>query len=181
MLIRIPKTGPRGHQLLEQFLQETDSTFWYYNQCFIFLRNETLENWTVNSLEITMYCQKMLVYIDKSLIGYQARGPAIQYVPNKHHHSFTFKLFCLCGSESGYTYNFSFNEGKQNSRSEIKNFTWHLYKAMATLLGQGKHLFTDNWYTAVPLAKSLLEGTNLTDTVCPNRWIPTSRCEKEVS
>ena len=118
MLIRIPKIGPRGHQLLEQFLQETDS--WYYIWCFIFLRNETLENWTVNSLEITMYCQKMLVYIDKSLIGYEARGPAIQYVPNKHHRSFSFKLFCLCGSESGYTYNFSFNEGKQNSRSEIR-------------------------------------------------------------
>ena len=41
---------------------------------------------------------------------------------------------------------------------------------MAPLLGQGYHLFTDNWYTAVPLAKSLLlEGTNLTGTVCSNR------------
>ena len=41
---------------------------------------------------------------------------------------------------------------------------------MAPLLGQGYHLFTDNWYTAVPLAESLLlEGTNLTGTVCSNR------------
>ena len=59
MLIRIPKIDPRGHQFLEQFLQETDS--WYYIRCSIFLKNETLENWTVNSLEITMYPQKMLV------------------------------------------------------------------------------------------------------------------------
>ena len=41
---------------------------------------------------------------------------------------------------------------------------------MAPLLGQGYHLFTDNWYTAVPLAELLLlEGTNLTGTVCSNR------------
>ena len=40
---------------------------------------------------------------------------------------------------------------------------------MAPLLGQGYHLFTDNWYTAVPLAESLLEGTNLTGTVYSNR------------
>ena len=41
---------------------------------------------------------------------------------------------------------------------------------MAPLLGQWYHLFTDNWYTAVPLAESLLlEGTNLTGTVRSNR------------
>ena len=41
---------------------------------------------------------------------------------------------------------------------------------MAPLLGQGYHLFTDNWYTAVLLAESLLlEGTNLTGTVRSNR------------
>ena len=41
---------------------------------------------------------------------------------------------------------------------------------MAPLLGQGYHLFTGNSYTAVPLAESLLlEGTNLTGTVCSNR------------
>ena len=41
---------------------------------------------------------------------------------------------------------------------------------MGPLLGQGYHLFTDNLYTAVPLAESLLlEGTNLTGTVRSNR------------
>ena len=41
---------------------------------------------------------------------------------------------------------------------------------MAPLLGQGYHLFIDNWYTTVPLAESLLlEGTNLTGTVYSNR------------
>ena len=53
------------------------------------------------------------VSIDKSLIGYEGRGLTIQYIPNKHHHWFSFKFFCLCGSESGYTHNFSIYEGKQ--------------------------------------------------------------------
>ena len=40
---------------------------------------------------------------------------------------------------------------------------------MTLLLGQGYHPFTDNWYTAIPLAELLLlEGTNLTGTVRSN-------------
>ena len=40
---------------------------------------------------------------------------------------------------------------------------------MGPLLGMGYHLYIDNWYTAVPLAESLLsEGTNLTGTVQGN-------------
>ena len=40
---------------------------------------------------------------------------------------------------------------------------------MGPLLGMGYHLYTDNWYTAVPLSESLLsEGTNLTGTVRGN-------------
>ena len=116
------------------------------------------------------YVPKKNVSIDESLIGYEGRGPAIQYMPNKHHHRFGFKLFCLCESESGYTYNFSIYEGKQSSSSEYGISHDICIELMAPLLGQGYHLFTDNWYTAVPLAESLLlEGTNLTGTVCSNR------------
>ena len=46
------------------------------------------------------YVPKTNVSIDESLIGYEGRGPAIQYMPNKHDHSFDLKLFCLCESES---------------------------------------------------------------------------------
>ena len=77
-----------------------------------------------------------------------------QYMPNKHQHHFEFKLFCLCESESGYTYNFSIYEGKQSSSSEYR-ISHHdiCTELMTRLLGQGYHLFTDNWYTAVPLAE----------------------------
>ena len=116
------------------------------------------------------YEPKKNVSTEESLIGYEGRGPGIQYMPNKHHHRFRFKLFCLCESESGYTYNFSIYEGKQSSSSEYGISHDICIELMAPLLGQEYHLFTDNWYTAVPLAESLLlEGTNLTGTVRSNR------------
>ena len=55
---------------------------------------------------------KREVSIDESLIGFEGRAPAVQYMPNKHHHCFSFKLFCLCESNTGYTVNFSIYEGK---------------------------------------------------------------------
>ena len=66
--------------------------------------------------------------------------------------------------------NFSIYEGKQNSSSEYGISHDICIELMAAILGQGYHLFIDNWYAAVSLAESwLLEGTNLTDTVCSNR------------
>ena len=77
-------------------------------------------------------------------------------MPNKHHHRFGFKLFCLCESESGYTYNFSIYEGKQNSSSEYGISHDICIELMAPLLNQGYHLFTDILYIAVRLAEPLL-------------------------
>ena len=53
------------------------------------------------------YVSEQHVSIDESFIGFEGRGPAIQYMPNKYHHRFRFKLFCLCESSTGYTYSFS--------------------------------------------------------------------------
>ena len=39
---------------------------------------------------------KTEVSIDESLIGFEGQGPAIQYMPNKHHYHFGFNLFWLC-------------------------------------------------------------------------------------
>ena len=74
--------------------------------------------------------------------------------------------------EVGIHNNFSIYEGKQNSSSEY-GISHDIYiELMAPLLRQGYYLFTDNWYTAVSLAESLLlEGTNLTDAVHSNRNI----------
>ena len=40
---------------------------------------------------------------DESLIAFEDRAPAVQYMPNKHHHHFGFKLFCLFESDTQAT------------------------------------------------------------------------------
>ena len=40
------------------------------------------------------YVPEQQVSIDESLIGFEGRGPTIQYIPHKHHHRFGLKLFC---------------------------------------------------------------------------------------
>ena len=112
---------------------------------------------------------KKEVSTDESLICFEGRAPAIQCIPNKHHHRFGFKLFSLCESDTGYTVNFSIYEGKSNTASEYGIFHDMCIQLMGPLLGMGYHLYTDNWYTAVPLAEALLsEGTNLKGTVRGN-------------
>ena len=112
------------------------------------------------------YVPEQQVSTDESLIGFEVRGPAIQYMSNKHHHRFGFKLFCLCESSTGYTFSFSIYEGKN------KNFSEHglshdiCVDLMEPLLDMGYHLYTDNWYTAIPLAEFLSSrNTNITGTV----------------
>ena len=68
------------------------------------------------------YVPEQQVSIDENLIGFEGRRPTIQYIPNKHHHRFGLKLFCLCESSTGYTY--SFSEGKDKNCSEHGLWTW---------------------------------------------------------
>ena len=85
-------------------------------------------------------------------------------------HSKTFVKTCLCESDTGYTVNFSIYEEKSNTASEYGISHDVCIQLMGPLLGMGHHLYTDNWYTAVPLAEALLSGsTNLTGTVRGNR------------
>ena len=121
----------------------------------------------------TYYIPKQHVSIDESLIGYEGRAPAIQYLPNKYHR-FGFKLFCLCESETGYIVNFTVYEGKDSHVSEHGISHDICIEVLGPLYGMGYHLYTDNWYTSVPLAETLLaENTNLTETMRSNsKFLP---------
>ena len=90
------------------------------------------------------YVPEQQVSIDESLIGFEGRGPAIQYMPNKHHHRFGFKLFCLCESSTGYSYSFSIYKGKNKNCSE-HGLSHDIYvDLMQPLLDMGYDLYTDN-------------------------------------
>lgn len=115
------------------------------------------------------YIPKQHISIDEILIGYKLHTPAIQYLPNKHHHRFGFKLFCLCESETGYIVNFTIYEEKGSHVSEHGISHDICTELVVPLYGMGYPLYTDNWYTGVPLAETLLaENTNLTRTMLSN-------------
>ena len=89
------------------------------------------------------YMPKSKVSIDESLRVFEGPAPAIQYMSNKHHHHFGFKLFSSCESDTGYTVNFSIYERKSNTASEY-GISHVCIQLMGPLLGMGYHLYTDN-------------------------------------
>ena len=91
-------------------------------------------------------------------------------MPNKHHHRFGFKLFCLCESSTGYTYSFSIYQGKNKNCSEHGLSHDICIDLMEPLL---------TWVTTfIPIIGTLLfllqifllsRNTNITGTVHANR------------
>ena len=125
--------------------------------------------------------------IDESLIPWRGRLAIKQYIPSKAH-KFGIKLFKLCDPQ-GYVLKFVVYAGKGTVAGIyfVLPFTI-LYKfmffaekegpasqqivlrLMEPYLDQGRCLYTDNWYTTVPLAELLLKRkTHLTGTVRANR------------
>ncbi|XP_047143975.2 piggyBac transposable element-derived protein 4-like [Hydra vulgaris] len=113
-------------------------------------------------------CQHLLVpgrdiCIDESMIPFRGRLRFRMYIPSKRH-KYGIKIFKLC-SNNGYTYNLSIYAGKEDQPRYGSVAERVVLKLMENLLGHGRILYTDNWYTSMNLAKSLLENkTNLVGT-----------------
>ncbi|XP_046686304.1 piggyBac transposable element-derived protein 4-like [Homalodisca vitripennis] len=96
----------------------------------------------------------------------------IQYMPNKRHARFGVKKFELVDSKTMYVIHIDMYSGKDHLAEEHAPFT---QKVVMNLLEQGGciykgyHVFTDNFYTKLPLAQLLLDNnTFLTGTVNKN-------------
>ncbi|XP_046404681.1 piggyBac transposable element-derived protein 4-like [Ischnura elegans] len=108
------------------------------------------------------------VVIDESMVPWRGRLLFRQYIPGKRH-KYGIKLYKLCLPE-GYTYNMSVYSGKREYSSEKGHAHDIVMKLMNGLLYEGRILYTDSFYTSVPLAKELLEkNTYLCGTVRSNR------------
>ena len=97
--------------------------------------------------------------IDETLVPWRGRLTFRQYIPNKTHRYGVklFKLFKLC-SMVGYTWALKVYSGKsQTGEREIglaKNVCIELKK---DLIGQGRTLYVDNFYTSYELANYCLQ------------------------
>lgn len=98
------------------------------------------------------------ILIDESLIGMKNRCVFIQYLPKKKHCRFGINKFELCDSKTSYIYNVSLYSGKDFLADGNDPFTQKVMLnelSQSKLLDKGYHIFTDNWYIKLPLAKEL--------------------------
>jgi hypothetical protein len=105
--------------------------------------------------------------IDESMVPFRGRIVFRQFNKSKRH-KYGIKLFKLC-SKAGYTQKVKVYAGRDVTRvGGVAEAV--VLELMEGYLDQGRDLCTDNWYTSLPLANSLLDRrTNLVGTMRKNR------------
>lgn len=120
----------------------------------------------------THYTPHRELSIDESLVGTKSHTQLIQYLPNKHHHRWGIKLWMLCDSVTKYCLAFYVYKGSKNATRE-QGLAFNVVKTlmeMGQYLGKGYHLFVDNFFSSIPLAKFLYDNsTFITGTIRRNR------------
>ncbi|XP_065192166.1 piggyBac transposable element-derived protein 4-like [Sycon ciliatum] len=121
-----------------------------------------------------VYTPRKTICIDEELVAWKGRLSFRQFIPSKRAR-FGIKIFALC-EDSGYMYNFIVYVGKDNvnlSPDMVKQLGASgavVAKLMIPLENQGHHLYVDNWYSSLPLAKYLSQHqTGVCGTIRKNR------------
>ena len=111
--------------------------------------------------------------VDETMVGFRGRFAAKQYMPNKPT-KWGIKCFALADSANGYVLNVLVYTGRDTledagneSLPQPARVVLHLAEAY---LGCGHHMFTDRYYTSLPLAQTLHSlQTGFTGTCMKNR------------
>lgn len=98
------------------------------------------------------------VTIDEMLHSFSGRCSWIQYIPSKPA-KYGIKFFAMCDANTYFTNNIEVYVGKQpNGPYEASNSPRDIVDRLtAPIYGSWRTLTTDNWYTSIPLAKSMFE------------------------
>lgn len=113
--------------------------------------------------------------VDETMVGFRGRFGAKQYMPNKPV-KYGIKAFTMADSKEGYLLNILVYTGADtllNARREYSSLpqpariVLHL---VDPYLDKGHHIFTDRYYTSIPLAQTLHQRTSFfTGTSMRNR------------
>ncbi|KAJ8947327.1 hypothetical protein NQ314_008629 [Rhamnusium bicolor] len=120
--------------------------------------------------------------IGESMIPWRGRLNFRQYIPSKSH-KYGVKLFKICSTD-GYTWKCEVYTGrnKKNRRPAGLGIRESVVLSLAEgLLDEGRVLYTDNFYTSCPLARTVLSrNTHLVGTLKRNRkYLPKrSHCKE---
>nr|CAH7752478.1 unnamed protein product [Callosobruchus chinensis] len=118
------------------------------------------------------------ISIDESLLGWKGRLKWKQFIPSKRKR-FGIKLFLLCESSTGYTYNFLIYTGADTNYGD--NFVNEPLSARVVL--ELSNNLLDNYYTSVDLAEKLSQRrTDCVGTMRINRkGVPKDLKEKKLA
>ncbi|KAJ8930975.1 hypothetical protein NQ314_016172 [Rhamnusium bicolor] len=109
------------------------------------------------------------ICIDETMVPFRGR----EYIPTKGH-GYSIKRYKLC-TEKGHTWNASIYVGRDLTNDLTQTASHNVtLKLIEDLLGEGRTLYMDNFYTSVPLAYDLIkQKTHLVGTLRFNRkYIP---------
>lgn len=106
--------------------------------------------------------------VDETMVPFRGRLGFRQYIPGKRH-KYGVKLFKLCCPEA-YTYNVEIYQGKSSLSGTDSLSKAVVLRLCDDYLDSGRTIITDNFYTSIQLAESLLiRETHLIGTIRKNR------------
>ena len=117
-----------------------------------------------SSYTVGAYCT-----VDEQLVGFRGRCPFRVYMPNKPN-KYGMKIWLLCDSENAYVFNGQIYLGKEGHLPEVGQAQRIVVDLVRPLFGAGRNVTTDNYFTSVSLANSLLkERTTILGTLRANK------------
>lgn len=101
---------------------------------------------------VSEYCT-----LDEQLVGFRGRCSFRMYIPNKPA-KYGLKIFALVDARTWYVLNSEVYVGKQNDGPfQVSNNTVDVSMRLSQPIhGTGRNLTTDNWFSSIPMADSLL-------------------------
>ena len=123
-----------------------------------------------------MYSPGRDLAVDECLVPFKGRTKLKKYMPAKPH-KWGVKLWCLCKSVTGYTYNWIIHTGKLPPDDTNRNITHRtVMLACEGVLDKGHHIYMDNYFSSPALYKELADhSTGACRTLRVNRiGVPTS-------
>jgi len=115
-----------------------------------------------------VYTPSKALSVDEAMVLWRGRLVFRQYIPGKKH-KFGIKLYLLC-EPSGYVLNCLVYCGKNDVFSGMGHSESVVMTLMQNYLYRSHELYTDNFYTSIPLAEALLNcKTHLCGTLRRNR------------
>lgn len=95
------------------------------------------------------------VTIDEQLLGFRERCRFRMYVPNKPNR-YGIKIPMICDSGTKYMFNAMPYIGKATNTNGLPQGEFYVKELSQPIHGTSRNITCDNWFTSVPLAKSLL-------------------------